>query len=257
MSENATEPIGPLARLYLLVLVTITGGVVLAIEILGTRVIGTFYGSSLYVWAALLSVTMVCLAIGYATGGRLADRVPRAWMLHLLVFLAGASVLLVGPMRGVLAPFNESFGLAWGAIASAMVMFFLPLTLLAMAGPYVIRLRARVVARVGSTSGAVYALSTIGSVAGVLVVVFWGIPQLGTRGSLLACSAALMALGALGLAAATRGRAAPVVLLATGATFPDALAGAAAAGEVGVPLVLTEPRRTPSAIIDELRRLLE
>lgn len=215
MSENAASPIQPpLVRLYLLVLVTITGGVVLAIEILGTRVIGTFYGSSLYVWAALLSVTMVCLAIGYAVGGRLADRVPRAWMLHVLVLLAGASVLLVAPLRAVLAPFNESFGLAWGAIASAMVMFFLPLTLLAMAGPYVIRLRARVVESVGSTSGAVYALSTIGSVAGVLVAVFWMIPQLGTRGSLLACSATLISLGAVGLAAACGGRAAPAVLLA-------------------------------------------
>ena len=50
---------------------------------------------------------------------------------------------------------------------------------------------------------------------------------------------------------------APVVLLATGATFPDALAGAAAAGELGVPLLLTEPAGTPSVIINELRRLLE
>ena len=49
----------------------------------------------------------------------------------------------------------------------------------------------------------------------------------------------------------------PTVLLATGAQFPDALAGAAAAGELGVPLLLTEPTRTPSVIINELRRLLK
>ena len=214
MSDNETRLAGALARLYLLVLVTVTGGVVLAIEVLGTRVIGTYYGSSLYVWAALLSVTLVCLAIGYAVGGRLADRFPHGWMLHLLVVLAGASVLLAQPMTGVLAPFSDWFGFAWGAIASALVIFFLPLTLLATAGPYVIRLRARTISRVGSTSGAVYALSTIGSVAGVLIVVFWAIPSLGTRGSLLACSGALIALGGFGLAIASRGKALPVILLA-------------------------------------------
>ena len=214
MSKNPEGLSGTVARLYLLILVTITGAVVLAIEVLGTRVIGTFYGSSLYVWAALLSVTLVCLATGYAVGGWLADRVPRGWMLYLLVLLAGASVLLVQPMTAVLAPFSDRFGLAWGAIASALVIFFLPLTLLAVASPYVIRLRARAVARVGSTSGAVYALSTIGSVAGVLAVVFWMIPRLGTRGSLLVCSGSLIGLGAVGLAIVSRGKAAAAVLLA-------------------------------------------
>jgi len=213
MNDNGQSLYGTLARLYLLVLVTITGGVVLAIEVLGTRVIGTYYGSSLHVWAALLSVTLVCLAAGYAVGGRLADRFPHGWMLHVLVALAGASVLLVQPMTAVLAPFNNWFGLAWGAIASALVIFFLPLTLLAMASPYVIRLRARTISQVGSTSGAVYALSTIGSVAGVLVVVFWMIPGLGTRWSLLVCSGALIALGAVGLVIASRGKAAAALLL--------------------------------------------
>ena len=71
----------------------------------------------------------------------------------LLVMLAGGSVLGVPFLTGVLAPLGDRLGLAWGAIASAAVIFFLPLTLLAMAGPYVIRLRARHVRRVGSTSG--------------------------------------------------------------------------------------------------------
>ncbi len=209
MSDLERSPRG-----FLLVLVTITGAVVLALEVLGTRVIGTQYGSSLYVWAALITVTLVCLSIGYWIGGKLADRLPHAWVLYVLVMLAGASVLLALPMRTVLGPIADALGLAWGAIASAGVLFFLPLTLLATAGPYVIRLRARSVERTGSTSGAVYALSTIGSVAGALAVSLWMIPTLGTRLSLLVCSGALLGLGAIGLALQTRGRAAAAVLLA-------------------------------------------
>ncbi len=215
-----------LSRPFLLVLVTVTGATVLALEVLGTRVIGTHYGSSLYVWAALLTVTLVCLAIGYAVGGRLADRLPRARMLYLLVMLAGGAVLAVPLLTGVLGPLSDRLGLAWGAVASAGVIFFLPLTLLAMAGPYVIRLRARRVERVGATSGAVYALSTAGSVVGVLAVSLWMIPTLGTRTSLRVCSGVLIALGAVGLTLATRGR------------WAAALAVAAAA-------ILVRPREAP------------
>jgi len=215
MNHNAAARPPHAGRTFLLLLVTVTGATVLALEVLGTRVIGTYYGSSLYVWAALLSVTLVCLAVGYAIGGRIADRVPKPWMLYVLVTLAGASTVAVPRLTAVLVPLDNWLGLAWGAIASALVIFFLPLTLLAMAGPYVIRLRAHRVEGVGSTSGAVYALSTVGSVGGVLAVSLWMIPALGTQTSLMICAGVLIGLGAVGLTVASRGRAA-VLLLAAG-----------------------------------------
>jgi len=220
-----------LAGGFLLALVTVTGAVVLALEVLGTRVIGTHFGSSLYVWAALITVTLVCLSIGYWVGGKLADRLPRAWMLCLLVMLSGASVLLVPLMKPLLGPLSDAMGLAWGAMAAAGVFFSLPLTLLAMAGPYVIRLRARRVEGMGSTSGAVYALSTIGSVAGALAVSFWMIPSLGTATSLLVCSGVLIGLGAVGLAVVTRGRAVAAVVL-IGLPWPARAADGAPPGQL-------------------------
>jgi spermidine synthase len=198
----------------LLLLVAVTGAGVLALEVLGTRVIGTHYGSSLYVWTALLTVTLACLALGYALGGRLADRVPAPWMLYLIVLLAGGAVWTVPRLVGVLQPLGSTLGLAWGAIASALIIFGVPLTLLAMAGPYVIRLRASRIDGVGSTSGAVYALSTVGSIAGVLMVGLWMIPTLGTRTSLNLCAAVLIGLGAAGAALHIRGKATLLLLLA-------------------------------------------
>ncbi len=231
MNEPADKRAAPASRPLLLALVTVTGASLLALEVLSARVVGTYYGSSLYVWAAVLSVTLSCLAVGYAVGGRLADRVPHAWMLCLLVLLGGASVLLTGPLRVVLAPLGQRLGLAWGALASIGVIFFLPLTLLAMAGPYVIRLLTRRVEGVGSASGTVYAVSTLGSVGGALAAGFWMIPTLGTRTSMLVLAGVLMALGAVGLAVLSRGRGAPLLLLAVA----PALAGppeAAAQGEL-------------------------
>jgi spore germination protein YaaH len=45
------------------------------------------------------------------------------------------------------------------------------------------------------------------------------------------------------------------VYLATGATFPDGLAGAPVAGRASAPLLLTMPTSLPAAVADELRRL--
>ncbi len=59
---------------YIYSAVIVCGASVLAIELLGTRVIAPFYGSSLYLWSALISVTLAALSLGYAVGGRFADK---------------------------------------------------------------------------------------------------------------------------------------------------------------------------------------
>lgn len=61
-------------QLILYSTVFLSGAAVMIIELLGTRIIGPFYGVSLYVWSALISVTLTALALGYFIGGRLADK---------------------------------------------------------------------------------------------------------------------------------------------------------------------------------------
>jgi len=187
-------------RLYLFVVAVVMGALVMALEVLGTRVIGTLYGSSLYVWGALISVTLLSLAAGYFAGGLLADRVPKAWLLYVLLMLGGAATLVLPHLRGLMLPCYRAFGLRGGTLASAALLFFLPLMLLGMTGPYVIRLLSRAVERSGRTAGAVYALSTLGSVAGTLAVTFYLIPTMGSPTALRLAGACVVAVCAVGLA---------------------------------------------------------
>ncbi|MGN6754693.1 MAG: cell wall-binding repeat-containing protein, partial [Intrasporangium sp.] len=60
---------------------------------------------------------------------------------------------------------------------------------------------------------------------------------------------------AAAVSAQTYGAGAPVAYVATGADFPDALAGAAAAGSLGGPILLTRKTSLPDATATELRRL--
>ena len=50
--------------LYLYVVVFVSGGAVLSLESLGTRILGPFYGVSLFLWSALITVTLVALSAG-------------------------------------------------------------------------------------------------------------------------------------------------------------------------------------------------
>jgi len=62
----------PLCRRHQALLLT-TGGATLALELLASRVLTPYFGVSLYIWAGILSITLIFLAVGYRVGGLLAD----------------------------------------------------------------------------------------------------------------------------------------------------------------------------------------
>jgi spermidine synthase len=174
-------------RLILYGTVTITGAAVMILELLGTRIIGPFYGVSLYVWSSLIAVTLIALALGYILGGLLADRLPSVHLAHIILSSAVTTVaipFLTGPILRV----TDSLGLRAGAFASALLLFTLPLTALAMVGPYVIKRATRDLSGVGTVAGSVYAISTVGSVAGTLLLGFFLLPIFGTRAIMFSLS---------------------------------------------------------------------
>lgn len=164
---------------YLYLLVFVSGAAVLAIEILGTRILGPFYGVSLFLWSALITVTLIALSIGYIIGGRWADQGPTMARLCYLLAAAGAWLLLLPWLKHPVLMVIEPVGLRFAVLAAAFILFTPPLTLLGMVSPYAIRLRAHRLQEVGRTAGDLYAFSTIGSVFAALLTGFILIPNIG------------------------------------------------------------------------------
>ena len=160
-------------------IVFVCGGAVLAIEILGTRIIGPFYGVSLFLWSALISVTLVALSIGYIIGGRIADRKKNYSVLSLIIFLAGLITLLIPLLRNFVIELTEPMGLRASVLLSAFILFFIPLALLGMVSPYAVKLRTGSLDEIGTRTGDLYAVSTIGSVLAALLTGFILIPVAG------------------------------------------------------------------------------
>ncbi len=160
-------------------LVSVSGASVLCLEILGTRILGPFFGVSLYLWSALITVTLAALSLGYALGGRYADRGPKLSRMAGLLALAGLWVLLVPWLKHPILRVTGPLDLRAAVLGSAVVLFAPPLVLLGMVTPYALRLKARSVERVGRDAGNLYAVSTIASVISALATGFWLIPYLG------------------------------------------------------------------------------
>ncbi|HEU4364498.1 MAG TPA: fused MFS/spermidine synthase [Candidatus Krumholzibacteria bacterium] len=189
----------------LYVIVFVSGAVVLAIEIAGTRVLGPFYGVSLFLWSALITVTLAALSLGYAIGGRWADRVPRYSRLGAILGVAGLWILATIWLKRPVITAVEPLGLRGAVLAAATLLFFPPLVLLGMVSPFAIRLRAERLNEVGTTAGNLYAVSTVASVVGALATGFYLIPVLGINRLIATCAALLFAASLVAFRGGRRG----------------------------------------------------
>ncbi len=161
------------------------------LELLGTRIISPYYGGGLYVWSSLITVTLVSLSLGYWLGGFLSDRVPRADLLYILIFLSAITVVFIPVLAPRVAGMTIGLGVALGTLSCSFILFSIPLLLLAMVTPYALKLEARKFNRVGLTAGKLYAVSTLGSFAGTILTGFLLIPNMGVRSIALVLAAAL------------------------------------------------------------------
>jgi spermidine synthase len=161
----------------------LTGGIVMSFEMLGSRYLNPYFGSGIYTWSALISTVLAALAVGYFCGGWLADRHPRARILGLTV-VVGSIYLIVLPLfadpilEAVLRMIDD---IRLGSLLAAFAIMFFPVVFLGMYSPFAIRLLLMSPSQSGSISGAVYGISTFGSIIGTWGTTFALMPAFGSR----------------------------------------------------------------------------
>lgn len=170
-----------MVQLLLYIVVFVSGAVLMALEIVGSRVLAPYFGSSIFVWGSLISVVMTALSIGYYWGGWLSARQPSYGKLLTLLAIPGVLIFF---LPFVYPSVNEwiagnDFGTRLNPLIACSLLFLLPGVFLGTISPYVIRLAATQLHTVGSTAGTLYAVSTCGSICGTLLTAFYLIPALG------------------------------------------------------------------------------
>jgi len=183
-----------------------TGSVANGAEIAAARLLAPWFGASTIVWANTIATVLVALSLGYAIGGRLADRNPTLSGLARWVLAAAALLALVpflsGPfLRLSTTAFSQlSGGLFVGSLVGVGVLIAVPVLLLGMVSPYALRLKVDHVEDAGRVAGRLYAIGTIGSLVGTFLAALLLIPLVGSRRTFLifALTIALVVLPGLG-----------------------------------------------------------
>ncbi|MCC7373966.1 MAG: fused MFS/spermidine synthase [Verrucomicrobiales bacterium] len=198
-------PMSPGLRRFLYVTATLTGAAVLVVEILGAKMLTPWFGSSHFVWTAQITITLLALACGYYLGGWAVDRSRRLSLIYGGLILAACYLALTITVSNKLAAACLDLNLALGSIVASLLLFFVPLTLLAAVGPFFVRMLTTSVEGVGRAVGRLSFLGTIGSVLGVLLTSYVLVPycrnsvaMLGTAGALVLLSAFYFAVWGLG-----------------------------------------------------------
>jgi spermidine synthase len=180
------------------------GAASLGAEIAAARLLAPYFGASTIIWANTIATVLVALSIGYAVGGRLADR--RADLTGLCAIVVCAAVLLaIVPFvsdpflhEAVRALGALSVGGFLGSLAAVLVLVAVPVLLLGMIAPYANRLAVGRVADTGTVTGRLYAISTAGSLVGTFLAALLLIPLIGTHRTFLVFALVLAAAAALG-----------------------------------------------------------
>lgn len=166
---------------YLFLTVFVTGSAVMMLELLGTRIINPYYGSTLYVWSSLITVTLVFLSVGYFLGGKIADKKPRAEILYMIIFLSGCWIILLPTISPTILVATNFLGSRFGPLCSSFILFAIPLTLLGTITPFAVKIKTCKLETLGTTAGGLYAIATIGGFVGTILVGFILIPELGVN----------------------------------------------------------------------------
>src|SRR5262245_42954072 len=192
-AESASISLG--LRRYLYITAALTGAAVMIVEILGAKMLAPYLGTSHFVWTAQIAVTLVALACGYYLGGKLVDRTLNLGKLYAGILVAGLYLAVTVAIREPVAfgclKYNN---LAAGSLLASTFLFFVPLCLLAMVGPFLVRVLTMSVQNVGGNVGRLTALSTLGSFAGTILIGYVLIPLLPNSTTMYVTALVLMLL---------------------------------------------------------------
>src|SRR5437667_11121753 len=178
------ESIATISNWRLKGLVFISGAVLMGLEMAASRVLAIHFGWSIYVWGSMIGIFLAALAGGYYAGGLAADRKPSFLLLNLIALAAGCWLVLL--------PFYDNFiargirsthlGARTEPLLTTIMLFGGPSVLMGMVSPFSVRLSASGLERIGNVAGGLYAISTVGSIAGTRITALWLGPLIGSPG---------------------------------------------------------------------------
>lgn len=164
---------------YFLFLSFLEGASVMAAELIGAKMMSPFFGSSLYVWSAVMAITLGGLACGYFVGGLLSAKKDAERKLYLVLIGAALFTVLMPLTSKISLSLFGYFSLLPAVTINAVLILFPPVFLMGMVSPLIIRNIVADAEHAGQSAGTVYAISTAGGILATFGFGFYIIPHFG------------------------------------------------------------------------------
>ena len=181
----------------------ISGFCALAYEVLWTRIMVFFLGSTTYAFATMLAAFLFGIALGSMVFARWVDRMKQPVAVFGIVQLGiGLFALILMPafeeLYGMSRALQSTFGSSrfWTFFSCFLVMC-LPTFLMGASFPIVTKIYTGSARQLGKSIGNVYAINTVGSILGAFCAGFILIPILGIRPSIVLTVALNSVIGCL------------------------------------------------------------
>ena len=190
-------------RLRALMVLAATGFVAIATQVGWTKYLAIFTGTTIYGYAAILTVFLSGIAAGsWTIRSRLEKiRTPQGWMAMGLLLL-GVSLIITRAGFSALPPIYEMVNRLSAApllqhltkYAVVFALLFMPTFLLGALFPLNLKLYCGTLTAVRARIGKAYSINTMASIAGAIFAGFWFIPRYGTDHLLTLMAVAILLL---------------------------------------------------------------
>jgi hypothetical protein len=174
-----------------------SGFSIMAIELLGGRILAPYFGSSIHIWGSIITVFMLSLSIGYLIGGKASTHNASLSRYGIIFICAGFFVLPIAlssqwVMELIFIHIEDS---RYGSLLASCALFLLPTIILGMLSPYSVRLLVSNKNESGQVAGKLYFISTLGSAFGTIITSFYLILYFEVNQIILSCSLVLILMG--------------------------------------------------------------
>jgi len=241
-----------------LVALGITGFAGLALEMVWMRMMLLVFNNTIYLYTIVITLYLLGLGLGGVAMRLLPNRIRTERVFGLILALTALSTLLgfaLFPSTTAYGTGNYDFYYTFTrlSILTALVFIllgFVPVFLMGLSFPLGLGLYAGEVRGLSKRIGLIYAVNTVGSLAGSLAAVFLLIPSIGMMGSVLLCATLIVLPALYILARRGEGLLKVPAIAGTSVIFVILLSVSA---RTGIPNTILARRLNPSESIEYLK----
>ena len=126
----------------LLLLSFVEGAAVMIAELSGARLLAPVFGTSLYVWASVMGITLFALAAGYFVGAYLSLREQKEKLLSRVLAIAALAILFMPAAASYVLPSLSALPLLVGVVISTFFIVLPPVFCLGASSPLFIAIQS-------------------------------------------------------------------------------------------------------------------